>query len=49
MKDKLRIVGLAFCILPACLHARAGQDLKPVCQSAELIPAGTYGNMSGSS
>jgi len=39
MKDKLRIFGLALCILPTC--AGIGQDLKPVCQSAELIPAGT--------
>lgn len=41
MKDKLRIVGLALCILPTWLHARAGQDLEQACQSAELIPAGT--------
>jgi hypothetical protein len=41
MKDKLRIVGLTLCILPTCLHARAGQDFKQACQSAELITAGT--------
>jgi hypothetical protein len=49
MKNNLRMLGLALCMLPMCLHAGTGQDLKQVDQpaqeqnarSAERIPAGT--------
>jgi hypothetical protein len=49
MKNNLRMLGLALCMLPMCLHAGTGQDLKPASQlakgrntqSAEPIPAGT--------
>ena len=35
MKNNLRMLGLALCMLPLCLHAGTGED------AAELIPAGT--------
>jgi hypothetical protein len=49
MKDNARMLSLALCLLPTCLHAGTGQDLKPAHQpaqgqntrSAEPIPAGT--------
>jgi hypothetical protein len=49
MKNKLKMLGLAMCVLPMYLQAGTGQDLKPVYQraqgqntrSAEPIPAGT--------
>jgi hypothetical protein len=49
MKNNLRMLGLALCVLPMCLHARTGQDLKPAYESAQeqktrpadRIPAGT--------
>src|ERR1700727_2184468 len=49
MKNNLRMLGLALCMLPMCLHTGTGQDLKPTYQpaqrqntrSAEPIPAGT--------
>jgi hypothetical protein len=49
MKNNLRMLGLALCMLPMHLHAGTGQDLKQACQaaqeqntrSAEPIPAGT--------
>jgi hypothetical protein len=45
MKNDLRRIGLALCMLPMCLHAGAGQDLKPAqgqnTGTADLIPAGT--------
>jgi hypothetical protein len=49
MKNNLRILGLALCMLPMYLHAGTGQDLKQADQptqkqnarSAEPIPAGT--------
>jgi hypothetical protein len=49
MKNNLRMLGLALCMLPMSLHAGTGQDLKPAYQpaqgqntrSAEPIPAGT--------
>jgi hypothetical protein len=49
MKNNLRMLGLALCLLPMCLHAGTGRDLKPTYQpaqrqntrSAEPIPAGT--------
>ena len=49
MKNNLKMLGLALCVLPMYLHAGTGQDLKPVYQtaqeqntrSAEPIPAGT--------
>jgi hypothetical protein len=49
MKNNLRMLGLALCMLPMCLHAGTGQDLKTTYQpaqqqnsrSAEPIPAGT--------
>ena len=49
MKNNLRMLGLALCMLPMYLHAGTGKDLKPAYQpaqeqntrSAEPIPAGT--------
>jgi hypothetical protein len=49
MKNTLRMLGLALCVLPMYLHAGTGQDLKPAYQpaqgqnprSGEPIPAGT--------
>lgn len=49
MKNGPRMLSLALCLLPICLHAGTGQDLKPAYQpaqgqntrSAEPIPAGT--------
>jgi hypothetical protein len=49
MKNNLRMLGLALCVLPMYLHAGTRQDLKPAYQptqdqntrSAEPIPAGT--------
>jgi len=49
MKNNLKILSLALCVLPIYLHAGTGQDLKPVYQptqgqsmrSAEPIPVGT--------
>ena len=41
MKNNLRMLGLAFCMLPMCLHAGTGEDLKQTYQGAESIPAGT--------
>jgi hypothetical protein len=49
MKNSLRMLGLALCVLPMYLHAGTGQDLKPAYQPAqeqntrsdESIPAGT--------
>jgi hypothetical protein len=49
MKNNLRMLGLALCMLPMCLHAGTGQDSKPAYQStqgqntrsAEPIPVGT--------
>jgi len=41
MKNNLRMLGLALCMLPMCLHAGTGEDLKQTYQGAELIPAGT--------
>jgi hypothetical protein len=49
MKNNLRTLGLALCMVPMYLHAETQQDLKPACQpareqaaqSAEAIPAGT--------
>jgi hypothetical protein len=49
MKNHLRMLGLALCMLPMYLHAGTGQDLKPADQpaqvqgprSAEQIPVGT--------
>src|ERR1700691_3754897 len=44
MKNNLKMLSLALCVLPIYLHAGTGQDLKPVYQptrSAEPIPAGT--------
>jgi hypothetical protein len=40
MKNDLRMLGLALCMVPMCLHAGTGEDLKQN-QAAELIPAGT--------
>ena len=49
MRNNLRMLGLALCVLPMYLQAATGQDLKPVYQSAQgqntrsadPIPAGT--------
>ena len=41
MKNSLRMIGLALCVLPMGLHAGTGEDLKQTYQAAELIPAGT--------
>jgi hypothetical protein len=49
MRNNLRTLGLALCMLPMCLHAETGQDLNSTYQlvqgqntrSAEPIPAGT--------
>ena len=49
MRNNLRMLGLALCVLPMYMQAATGQDLKPVYQSAqgqntrsaEPIPAGT--------
>jgi hypothetical protein len=40
MKNSLRMIGLALCVLPMGLHAGTG-ELKQTYQAAELIPAGT--------
>ena len=40
MKNNLRMLGFALCLLPMCLHAGTGEDLKQTYQAAELIPAG---------
>jgi hypothetical protein len=53
MKSNLRMLGLALCILPACLRASIAQDQKPSYQReqserpAELIPTGTTVPWSG--
>ncbi len=49
MRNNLRMLGLALCVLPMYMQAATGQDLKPVYQSAQgqntrsadPIPAGT--------
>jgi len=41
MKNNLRMLGLALCMLPMWLHAGTGEDLKQTDQGAERIPAGT--------
>jgi len=41
MKNNLRMLGLALCMLPICLHAGTAEDLKQTYQAAEPIPAGT--------
>jgi hypothetical protein len=41
MKNNLRMLSLAWCMLPMCLHAGTGEDFKQTYQAAELIPAGT--------
>jgi len=41
MKNNLRVLGLVLCMLPMCLHAGTGEDLKQTYQGTELIPAGT--------
>jgi hypothetical protein len=41
MKNNLSMFGLALCMLPMCLHAGTGEDLKQTYQGAGLIPAGT--------
>jgi hypothetical protein len=45
MKNNVKVLGLALCVLPLCLHAATGQDLKPAqgqnTRTAALIPAGT--------
>jgi hypothetical protein len=49
MKNNLRVLGLALCMLPTSLHAGTGQDSKPAYQSpqgqntrsAQPIPVGT--------
>jgi len=41
MKNNLRMLGLALCMLPMCLHAGTGEDARQTYQAAELIPAGT--------
>lgn len=49
MRNNLKMLGLAFCMLPMSLHAGTGQDLKHASEptqeqnagSAETIPAGT--------
>jgi len=41
MKNNLRMLGVALCMLPLYLHAGTGGDLKQTYQAAELIPAGT--------
>jgi hypothetical protein len=49
MKNNLRMLGLALCMMPMYMHAGTEQDLKPTYQpaqeqntrSAEAIPAGT--------
>jgi hypothetical protein len=49
MKNNLRLLAFVLCMLPMCVHAGTGQDLKPTSQpnqeqttrSAEHIPAGT--------
>jgi hypothetical protein len=35
MKNNLKMLGLALCVLPMCLHAGTGQDLKAVDQPAQ--------------
>jgi hypothetical protein len=41
MKSNLRMLGLVLCMMPMCLHAVTGEDVKQTYQAAELIPAGT--------
>lgn len=41
MRNNLRILGLALCMLPMCLHAGTGEDNTQTYQGAEPIPAGT--------
>jgi hypothetical protein len=41
MKNNLRMLALALCMLPMCLHAGTGEDTRQTYQAAELIPAGT--------
>jgi len=41
MKNNLKMLGLALCMLPMGLHAGTGENLKQTDQAAELIPAGT--------
>jgi hypothetical protein len=41
MKNNLKMIGLALCMLPMYLHAGTGDDLKRTYQGADLIPAGT--------
>jgi hypothetical protein len=41
MKNNLRMLGLALCMLPMSLHAGTGDDNRQTHQAADLIPAGT--------
>ena len=41
MKNNLRMLGLALCMLPMTLNAGKGEDTRQTYQAAELIPAGT--------
>jgi len=41
MKNNVRILGLALCMLPMCLHASTGEQTRQTYQAEELIPAGT--------
>ena len=41
MKNNVRILGLALCMLPMCLHASTGEHTRQTYQAEELIPAGT--------
>jgi hypothetical protein len=41
MKNNLRMLVVALCMLPLYLHAGTGEDLKQTNQAAESIPAGT--------
>jgi len=41
MKNNLRMLGLALCMLPMYLHAGTGEDLRQTPQTAKPIPAGT--------
>ena len=41
MKNHLKMLALALCMLPMYLHAGSGEDLKQSFQSAAPIPAGT--------
>jgi hypothetical protein len=41
MKNNLRMLSLALCMVPMYLQAGTGEDLKPTYQAAESIPAST--------